>query len=84
MKRPLRLESVGELGGDLARVRAEAAPVGVTFLYSVFVPADRMCLSVVDAPDAAAVLEALRRGGLADQAQVLPAVRFDDLAKDTA
>ena len=84
MKRPLRLEAVGELSGDLARLRAEAAAVGVSLLYSVFVPADRVCLSVVDATDAAAVLEALRRGGLADQAQVLPAVRFDDLAKENA
>lgn len=80
VQRPLPIEAIGELAGELKQIRAVAATMSaagptVQYRYACYLPSDRMCLSVVDAPDAATVLELLRRAGLTT-ARVLEAVLF--------
>lgn len=82
VSRPLPIEEIGELTAELARLResvAEAAGAGVDveYVYSVFIATEQVCLSAIDAPDAATVLGIVRRSGLPATARVLPAVRFD-------
>jgi hypothetical protein len=86
VERSLPVEEIGELAGELARFREAAAEVAATgsdvvYLYSLFVPADRMCYTAIEAPDAATVLEVLRRSAIPNTARVLPAVRFDHLTR---
>jgi hypothetical protein len=86
VERPLPIEAIGELAGELSQARAVAAEMSavgprVRFLYSFFVPAERMCRSVVDAPDAATLIELLRRTGLST-ARVCPAVLFEECTRD--
>lgn len=82
VSRPLPIEDLGDLTAELARLRetvAEAAATGlaVEYVYSVFIATEQVCLSAIDAPDAATVLELVRRSGIPATAKVLPAVRFD-------
>jgi hypothetical protein len=82
VSRPLPIEDIGDLSAELARLRetvAQTAATGleVEYVYSVFIATEQVCLSAIDAPDAATVLEIVRRSGLPATAKVLPAVRFD-------
>jgi len=69
---------VADLGAVIAAVRAVAIAMTasdqpVTVLHSIYVAADRTCVSVIEADDAATVIEALRRAG-SRSARVLPAI----------
>jgi len=78
IQHPAPIAYVGTLDGLIAAVRAAAnsmtaAGCPVLMLHALYVPADQTCLSVVDADDAATVLEALRRAG-STTARILPAL----------
>jgi hypothetical protein len=82
VSRPLPIEDLGDLAAELTRLReivAEAAAAGmeVVYGYSLFIATERVCLSTIEAPDAATVLEIVRRSGLPATSRVLPVVRFD-------
>jgi hypothetical protein len=66
VKRSLPVEDIGELATELARLRTAVAEVvadgaRARYVYSLFIPANRMCLSVIEAADAATVLDIVRR-----------------------
>jgi hypothetical protein len=70
--------AVADLGAELSALRgiatamtANGQPVRV--LHATYVPTHQTCVCVVDAADAATVLEALRRAGT-HTARVLPAL----------
>jgi hypothetical protein len=82
VSRPLPIEDLGDLAAELTRLRktvAEVAAAGVEvdYGYSLFIATERVCLSTIEAPDAATVLEIVRRSGLPATSRVLPVVRFD-------
>ncbi len=69
---------VADLGAVIAAMRTAAmtmtaADQPVVVLHSTYIPADQTCLSLVEADDAATVMEALRRAG-SRSARVLPAI----------
>jgi hypothetical protein len=70
--------AVADLGGELSALRGIATAMTangqpVQILHATYVPTHQTCLCVVDADDAATVLEALRRAGN-HTARVLPAL----------
>ncbi len=80
IERRVALADVGNLGNELSSVRSVAAAMtnnGQTLriLHATYVAAHQRFQCVVDAEDAAIVLEALRRVG-AHTARVLPALTF--------
>ncbi len=78
IERDVAASDVVELGTELARLRAAAGAMTaggqpLRVLSATYVPANHSCQCVVDAEDAATVLEALRRVGIRT-ARVLPAL----------
>jgi len=78
IQRPVGAGEVAELGAEVAAIQAAALTMTATglpvkVLHTTYVPADQTCLCLMDADDAATVMEALRRAG-ATAARVLPAL----------
>jgi hypothetical protein len=78
IQRPVEVADAVDLRTELASVRAVAAAMTATgqplrLISTTYIPAEGTCLSVVDAEDAATVIEALRRAGTR-AARVLPAL----------
>lgn len=78
IQRPVGAGEVAELGAEVAAIQAAALAMTATglpvkVLHTTYVPADQTCLCLMDADDAATVMEALRRAG-ATAARVLPAL----------
>ena len=80
IERVIAVADVGELGIELSAVRAMAAAMTaggqpLRVLHATYVVANQIFSCVVDADDAATVLEALRRVGT-HTARVLPALNL--------
>lgn len=78
IQRTFAFADVADLGVELAAVRAAALAMtaigqAVRVVHATYVPGDQSCLCVVDAEDAATVVEALRRAGTG-AARILPAL----------
>jgi hypothetical protein len=78
IQRPVGAGDIAELGVEIAAIQAAALAMTATglpvkVLHTTYVPADQTCLCLMDADDAATVMEALRRAG-ATAARVLPAL----------
>jgi hypothetical protein len=78
IQRSVGAGEVSGLGAEIAAIQSAAMVMTATglpvrVLHTTYVPADQICLCVMDAEDAATVMEALRRAG-ATAARVLPAL----------
>lgn len=74
------VEAIGDLAAELSRARAAAALLTAagrtTYLvHSLYVPSERRCVSVVEAPDIETVHELIRRSRMG-VVQVHPAITF--------
>ena len=74
------VEAIGDLAAELARARAAAAVLTAAgrpthIVHSLYVPAERRCLSVVEAPDIDTVHELIRRSRMG-VVNVHPAISF--------
>jgi hypothetical protein len=78
VRQPVIVADVGALGSVVAAVGQAAGVMTaggwpVSVLHSTYIPGEQTCVSIVDAEDAATVMEMLRRAG-SRTATVLPAL----------